>query len=232
MTLLDIDSIDTAYGESQVLFEVSLQVEENESIGLIGRNGAGKTTTFRSVMGLTPPERGEIRYRGENIVGLAPHEIAKNGIGYVPEHRGVLPDITVQENLELAQTDSSQMSIQDVYELFPQLEERRNSPNDVLSGGEQQMLAIARVLLRDVDVLLLDEPTEGLAPLIVEDIEEIIQTIRQEDFTLMIAEQNIDFIFNTCDRCYIIEKGQIVAEKSVEELKEQPEVINRHLAVG
>jgi len=234
MHLLEIEKMDTYYGESHIIKDLSLIVTEGEIVTLIGRNGAGKTTTLRSIMGLTPPRSGEIKFRGQIINGLQPFELTKMGIGFVFEDRRIFPDLTVRDNLEIAvihrQTRQKQWTVERVFEVFPVLKKLEKSKGMHLSGGEQQMLAIARTLMGNSTLLLLDEPCEGLAPLIVKSLGELMEQIRKE-ITILLAEQNVKFALNLADRGYLIEKGSIRYEGTTEELRSNREVQERFLGV-
>jgi branched-chain amino acid transport system ATP-binding protein len=234
MHLLEIDKMDTYYGESHIIKDLSLIVTEGEIVTLIGRNGAGKTTTLRSIMGLTPPRSGEIKFRAQIINGLQPFELTKMGIGFVFEDRRIFPDLTVRDNLEIAlihrQTGQKQWTIERVFEVFPVLKKLEKSKGMHLSGGEQQMLAIARTLMGNSILLLLDEPCEGLAPLIVKSLGELMEQIKKE-MTILLTEQNVKFALNLADRGYLIEKGTIRYEGTTEELRSNREVQERFLGV-
>jgi branched-chain amino acid transport system ATP-binding protein len=235
--VLRVKDIHTYYGPSYVLHGVSLQVEEREVVSLLGRNGAGKTTTIRSIMGLTPPSVGEITFFDQKIARKPPHEIFRLGIKIVPQGRDILPTLTVEENLKLAMLNAEMLigkreSLETVYAKFPVLRERRKQPGGHLSGGERQMLAIARVLLGRTRLILLDEPTEGLAPLVVHEIESIILDIKKEDVAILIAEQNIRMALDAADRHYIIDKGKIEFEGTARELRENPRVMESYLGIS
>ncbi|MCK4791446.1 MAG: ABC transporter ATP-binding protein, partial [Desulfobacteraceae bacterium] len=209
--ILEIDNIDTYYGQSHVLQGISLSIEEREVVSLLGRNGVGKTTTLRSIMGLTPPRNGSIRFRGEEIAGKKPFEIARLGIGYVPDDRRIFPDLTTFENLEIARRMSTKKqghwNIDTVCDLFPVLRELGSSKGTHLSGGEQKMLAIGRALMKNPELILLDEPAEGLAPLVVVALSKAIREIRDTGITVFLADQNVRFCRKAADKGYIIEKG-------------------------
>ncbi|MFC6717264.1 ABC transporter ATP-binding protein [Natrialbaceae archaeon GCM10025810] len=233
MTVLELDDIDTYYGNSHVLHGVSLDLDEGEVVALLGRNGAGKTTTMRSIMGVTPPRRGTITYRGEDVAGLPPNEINARGISLVPEDRRVFPTLTVHENLVLAhKLAADPRPVEEMYDLFPVLDELRRSRAQNMSGGEQQMLAVARALVQRPSTLLLDEPTEGLAPVIVDDLREMLQDVVDQDVTVLLSEQNVSFAFDLATRCYVIDTGSIVYEGSIEELQERDDLLERYLAVS
>jgi branched-chain amino acid transport system ATP-binding protein len=211
--ILEVKDIYTSYGLSQILFGVSLEVAGGEVISLLGRNGVGKTTTLRSVMGLTPPHSGSIVWKDQNIAGKAPHQIAKMGIGFVPEDRRVFADLTVWENLDVAIKASpgkkTPWNLERVFDLFPALKPIQTRRGGFLSGGEQQMLTIARTLMGNPELLLLDEPSEGLAPIVVQQLGEQITKLREERMTILLCEQNAKFSLDLCDRLYILEKGQV-----------------------
>jgi branched-chain amino acid transport system ATP-binding protein len=232
MSLLEIDAINTFYGDSHILFDVSLRVEQNEVVALLGRNGAGKTTTLRTIMGVLAPGSGNIRLDGQPIHGLPPYEIARRGVQLVPEERAIFGTLTVEENLRLAALSAPQAwSLQRIYEAFPRLAERRRSGGRQLSGGEQQMLAIARALIRDARIILLDEPFEGLAPLIVRDLVRISRELAAQGRTIVVVEQNVVAALSFADRVYILNNGHIVWEGTPAELHAQPEIMHSHLGV-
>ncbi|AQL44356.1 ABC transporter ATP-binding protein [Halorientalis sp. IM1011] len=223
--VLTVDSINTFYADSHILHDLSLAVDRGEVVSLLGRNGVGKTTTLRSIMGLTPPRNGSIQYEGEEIVGLPPHEILQRGIAIVPEEREIFPQLSVAENLRVAAQRSGdeairEFTVADIYDLFPRLDERREQEGHSLSGGEQQMLAIARALMTSPDVLMLDEPTEGLAPKIIEDVVEIVEEISETGLTIMLVEQNVNIADYCADRHYILEKGEVKFEGHLDDLNE------------
>ncbi len=229
--MLDVRGVHAYYGLSHVLFDVSLQVQEGEAVFLLGRNGAGKSTTLKSVVGLVPPRHGSVRYRGHDLVGLAPHQVAQLGVGYVPDDRRIFPDLTVLENLEVAARGTGYWTFERVFELFPVLREKRHHRGSHLSGGEQKMLAIARALVGNPDLLLLDEPMEGLAPRLVRVLEERIQHLKAQGLTVLLAEQNVASALRLADRGYVIDDGRIRFEGSVRELRENHEVRRRYLMV-
>ncbi len=233
--MLQVEKIDTFYGSSQILFDVSLEVSLGEVVGLLGRNGAGKTTTLRSIMGLTRPKGGKISYKGEDILGKPTYKIAKMGIGYVPEDRIIFPDLSVLDNLNLASKISSESkngwNIERVFGLFPVLKARAHQNGGTLSGGEQQMLTIARTLMGNPELILVDEPTEGLAPLLVNEVRKLILAIAEAGTTILLSEQNIKFSLKSSKRVYIIEKGEIQYEGSVENLRENESIMKKYLAV-
>ncbi len=209
MTLLAVDGLETFYGKSQALFGVELSVAEGEAVALMGRNGMGKTTTIRSVCHLTPARRGSIKFAGKEISGLAPHKVARLGIGLVPEGRRCFPNLTVEENL-LAAARPGKWTLQSINALFPRLAERRSQPARTLSGGEQQMLAIGRALMTNPRLLILDEATEGLAPVIRQDIWRAIRTIRADGQSILMVDKTLSELLPVADRCVILEKGKSV----------------------
>ena len=236
MALLEVSHIDTYYVDSHILFDLSLTVEAGEVVCLLGRNGAGKTTTIRSIAGLTPPRAGAITLRGRDIVGLPPFRIARLGIGFVPEDRRVFPNLTVHENLEVARRtwgngSASPWSQERVFDLFPILRERRRQAGGTLSGGEQQMLTIARTLMGNPEILLLDEPSEGLAPIVVEGLREQLGRLKASGLTMVLAEQNVRFVSDLGDRVYILEKGMVRYEGSMARFLADDEVRQTYLAV-
>lgn len=233
--LLVVDGINASYGQSEILRDLSLAIGRGEVVSLVGRNGAGKTTTLRSIVGVLTPTDGTITFDGEDITTDPDYETTTRGIQYVPEDRQVFPDLTVDENLRMGQLKSEgagALSLEEVFDLFPRLAERRTHSGSDLSGGEQQMLVIARALLGKTELLLLDEPTEGLAPQIVEDVIDIIETISNEGVTILLVEQNVKAAMAVADRHYVINKGQNVFEGTTPELKESDGVMKRHLGVG
>ncbi len=232
MSLLEVEGLNSYYGDSHILFDVSLRVERNEVVALLGRNGAGKSTTLKSLMGVIRPRSGKIRLDGVPIAHLPPHSIAALGVQLVPEDRRVFGSLNVEENLVLARlTARNSWPIDRIWEMFPRLKERRRSRGTDLSGGEQQMLAIARALVRDPKIVLLDEPFEGLAPVIVRDLLAICTDLAAAGQTIIVVEQNITAAISLASRAYIINNGHIVEERSTEELKAQPEMLHRYLGV-
>jgi branched-chain amino acid transport system ATP-binding protein len=232
---LEASNIYTSYGLSQILFGVSLWVEEEEVVSLLGRNGVGKTTTLRSIMGLTPPRSGSIRWKGEELVGKSPFQIAKLGIGFVPEERRIFSDLTVWENLDVAvkpaRDKKNLWTLDRVFNLFPALHPITNRRGGFLSGGEQQMLTIARTLMGNPDLLLLDEPSEGLAPIVVQQLGEQISKLRQEGMTILLCEQNARFSLDLSDRLYILEKGEVRYQGSVADFRKDGEAYRTYLAL-
>jgi len=233
--LLEVREIFTAYGQSQILHGISLVVGQGEVVSLLGRNGVGKTTTFRSIMGLTPPRSGRILLQGTELVGRKPYEIAKLGVGYVPDDRRIFPDLTAEENLEMARRlagkRDGQWTMGKVYQLFPVLERLRASKGTYLSGGEQKMLAIGRALMKNPDLILLDEPVEGLAPLVVRNLVEVIREIQKSGVTVLLADQNLKFCHKVAGRGYILEKGLIQYEGGIESIWQNEEILRKYLAV-
>jgi branched-chain amino acid transport system ATP-binding protein len=217
--LLEIEDLNAWYGESHVLHGVTFDVREGETISLIGRNGAGKTTTLRAILGIVRNRKGVIRFRGEDLTKVALHAIARRGIGYVPEERGIFASLTVAENLVLPPVvKNGGMSVEEIYNLFPNLAERRSGQGTKLSGGEQQMLAIARILRTGADVILLDEPTEGLAPVIVQRIGEVLQMLKTRGMTIVLVEQNFHFARKLADRYVVVENGRAIDHFGAAEL--------------
>ena len=220
--MLEIEGIHTYYGLSHILFGVSLKVERQEVVCLLGRNGAGKTTTLKSIVGLTPPKRGIIRFKGEEITGQQPYRVTRRGMSLVPDDRRIFADLTVGENLEIGERKTQGgegWGRQRVYELFPALQGIENRKGGCLSGGEQKMLAIARALMGNPELLLLDEPTEGLAPALVRSLEGQIRKLRETRLTVLLAEQNVRSALRLCDRGYIIDNGEIRYQGSIDELR-------------
>lgn len=232
--MLKLVDVHTYYGDSHVLHGVSLEVPEASVVAVLGRNGMGKTTTIHSIIGFTPPRQGKVSFKGADIAGLEPYKIARMGIGLVPQGRRIFPSLTVRENLIIAtRTHRKQYwDLDRVFSLFPRLKERVNSRGNNLSGGELQMLAIARGLMANPELLLMDEPSEGLAPLIVQDIGHIIQQLKQEEgFSILLVEQNFRLAIEVADYVYIISKGKVVYESKPEQLKDNDEVKAEHLGV-
>jgi branched-chain amino acid transport system ATP-binding protein len=232
--MLEVDGIHTYYGLSHILFGVSLKVSKGEVVSLLGRNGAGKTTTMRSIMGLTPPRKGTIRFKGKPVIGKKAYLIARMGMGYVPDDRRVFADLTVDENLEISSrknNDNAAWSKEAAYELFPALRHIRTRKAGFLSGGEQQMLTIARALMTNPDFMLLDEPTEGLAPIIVNTLGEQISALKETGLTVLLAEQNLQVALRLSDRGYVIDNGVIRYHGSIEDLRENEEVRKKYLLV-
>lgn len=235
MALLELENVETCYGLSQVLFGVSLRVEPGEIVALLGRNGVGKTTIMRTIIGLTPPRSGVVRWRGEEIQGMAPHRISRRGIGFVPEDRRIFPDLTVWENLDIARRNGpngeNRFTEERIYEIFPKLKDLRTRRGGVLSGGEQQMLTIARSLMANPSLLLLDEPSEGLAPLIVEAMRQQIDVLRHEGLSILLAEQSLEFVLSLSDRVYILEKGEVKFTGTADEVRGNERLLHQYLTV-
>jgi branched-chain amino acid transport system ATP-binding protein len=227
-----VNSLQAWYGESQALFGVSLDVHEGETVTIVGRNGVGKTTTLRSIVGLVRKRRGKIAMRGQDLMTMPMHKIAYTGIAYVPEERGIFASLSVEENLHLPpHVADGGMTIEEIFKMFPNLQERRQSSGTKLSGGEQQMLAIARVLRTGAKVLLLDEPTEGLAPVIVKRIGDLLKRLRELGHTILLVEQNIRFAAKIADRFYVMENGKIVDVLSKVEVERRPAALQTYLEV-
>ena len=232
--LLRVQDVYTAYGLSQVLFGVNLEVIRGECVCLLGRNGVGKTTTMRSIMGLTPPTRGRVEWKGRDLTRRAPYEVAKLGIGFVPEDRRIFADLTVWENLDVATRRAPAaggFTLERVYELFPNLAELRDRQGGFLSGGEQQMLTIARTLMGNPELLLLDEPSEGLAPLVVEHLGKQISRLKREGLTILLAEQNVDFSLELADRVYVLEKGTVRYDGTAQAFRADDSIRHQYLAL-
>jgi len=230
--MIEIDRINTYYGLGHILHDLSLRVGESEVVALLGRNGAGKTTTMRSIAGLTPPRSGEIRYKGRNIAGLEAHRVSRLGIALVPETRDIFSFLSAKENLSIAVRKDSRWQIDTVLERFPRLKERLNNKGRELSGGEQQMLAIARALLTGPDLLLLDEPSQGLAPLVVESVMETIRDLKKERVSMLLVEQNAEMALQLADRVYVIDHGTVVFEGTPAALRADRQVTTTYLGVG
>ncbi len=233
--IIEVTDLDVYYGTSQILFGVALAVRQGETMALLGRNGAGKSTTMKAIMGLAPPRRGKVSLRGAVISGLKPHTIARAGLGFVPEDRQIFPEHTVEDNLVIGRKrgpdGQDEWPIRRIYEVFPLLEPLRHRIAGRLSGGEQQMLAIARTLMGNPALLLLDEPSEGLAPIIVQRIGELLRQLRNIGSTVLIAEQNMHFCLGLASHATVIDKGQIVYAAGIEELKANDAIRRRYLAL-
>jgi branched-chain amino acid transport system ATP-binding protein len=234
--ILEVKGIHTYYGTSHILFDVSLSVDRGEIVCLLGRNGAGKTTTMRSIMGLTPPHAGSVQFHGEEMRGRPPYYIAQKGMGYVPDNRLIFPDLTVRQNLELASKVPKDLqgepwTVDRVYGLFPLLKKLDKHLGGYLSGGEQQMLTVGRTLMGNPDLLLLDEPVEGLAPLVVRDLGEQILTLKEMGETILFSEQNVKFATMVAERAYVIDKGRIQYRGSIEELSGNEEIKKKYLMI-
>ena len=235
--MITLENVHAYYGSSHILQGIDLAVEAGEVVSLLGRNGAGKTTTMKTIMGLLPPAQGHINYRGEVISGLKPFRIARKGIAYVPEDRAIFIHLSVVENLEIARVGMSRRikdkwTVERIFQKFPRLAERRGHRGSNLSGGEQQMLTIARALMSEPDLLLLDEPSEGLAPLIVEELRQIIELIVDEGITVLIVEQNLDMVTAMAKRHYILDQGRIVYHGTNDEFLANDTVKDRYLTLS
>jgi branched-chain amino acid transport system ATP-binding protein len=228
--MLQVEDIHTYYGDSHILQGVSLNVNSGELVCLVGRNGAGKTTTIRSIIGFNKPRAGHIMFENKDVTGLPPYRLAGLGIGLVPQGRRIFPDLSVQENLLFAHRKGP-WNLNKVYQVFPRLKERQKNRGDQLSGGEQQMLAIARALLMNPALMLMDEPSEGLAPLIVREIGRIIKEVKAEGLSVLLVEQNLALGLSVADRCYVLNKGHIVYESSPDELRQNDQVKHQYLGV-
>ncbi len=235
MPQLEIENIHTSYGLSKVLFGVSLMVEAGQCVSLIGRNGVGKTTTIRSVIGLTPVSAGRIVFEDIDITRMATHRISNLGLGFVPEERRIFPELTVWENLDIARRDTAGgekgWSEAEVFDLFPDLADIQNRPGGVLSGGQQQMLTIARSLMGNPKLLLLDEPSEGLAPIVVETLRDKVGQLKAAGLSIVLAEQNLKFVMALSDYCHIMEKGEVRYSGSPADLRAKPEILEQYLTL-
>jgi branched-chain amino acid transport system ATP-binding protein len=230
--MLEISDLHAFYGESHVLHGVSLEVQQGEVVTLLGRNGAGKTTTMRSIMGIISKRTGSIRSQGTELIGMAQHKIPRLGIGYVPEERGIFSSLSVDENLMLPPVvKPGGMTVPQIYELFPNLQGRGSTQGTRLSGGEQQMLAIGRILRTGADLILLDEPTEGLAPVIIEQIGVAVRKLKQRGFTIVLVEQNFRFAATIADRHYVMEEGHVVDMIPNDQLEANMGKLHTHLGV-
>ncbi|QXL85850.1 ABC transporter ATP-binding protein [Comamonas sp. NLF-1-9] len=230
--MLEVSGVNSYYGDSHILFDVGLRVEKNEVVALLGRNGAGKSTTFKSLAGVVKPKTGSIKLDGVEVSGKKAHEIAMAGLQLVHEERRIFGSLNVEENIVLAGlTAKNKWPLERIYSIFPRLQERKTSRGTDLSGGEQQMLAIARALVRDPKIILLDEPFEGLAPVIVQDLIRVCHDLAKAGQTIVLIEQNLAAAMSLASRAYILNNGQIVHEGTTAELKKQPEIIQRYLGV-
>jgi branched-chain amino acid transport system ATP-binding protein len=233
--MLEVTGLEAYYGLSHILFGVCLRAARGEIVALLGRNGAGKSTTLKAIMGLVPPRAGQVLFRGEDLAGKPPHVICRQGIGFVPEDRRIFPDLTVRENLEVGWRPDGggdrSRSLERAFELFPALRDLPDRRGDSLSGGEQQMLAIARTLMGNPVLLLLDEPSEGLAPRVVQAMAGHILRLKREGMTILLSEQNLHFATRVSDRAYVLEKGRIQCEGQMADLAADTEVLRRHLMV-
>ncbi len=234
--LLEIKNLNTFYEQSHILQGISLNIDTGEVVCLLGRNGVGKSTTLKSIIGLVIPRSGEVLFKSRNVAGMPPHDIAKLGVGYVPEDRRIFPTLSVRENLIMGikpgqKSNGDGWSVEKVYKYFPGLQTRDKQKGGFLSGGEQQMLTIARTLMGNPEVLLIDEPTEGLAPLIVKRVEQVIQDIHQHNIPILLVEQNMRVALRLAGRIYVMSKGKIVFQGTSRELKEAHEVREKYLEV-
>ena len=230
--LLHIEDLHAWYGESHILHGVNLTVNEGEVVTLLGRNGAGRTTTLRAIVGMTGARKGVVKINGQDVLKLAPHKVARLGVGYCPEERGIFSSLTAEENLLLPPVIApGGMSVEEIYTMFPNLQERASSPGTRLSGGEQQMLAVARILRTGARLLLLDEISEGLAPVIVQKLAEMILTLKAKGYTIVLVEQNFRFAAPLADRFYVMEHGTIVKQFAQAELKENMGMLQEYLGV-
>jgi branched-chain amino acid transport system ATP-binding protein len=233
MPMLEVDAINSFYGDSHVLFDISFEVAEHEVVALLGRNGAGKTTTLKTIAGIIGPRSGTIRFAGEPIHSLPAHLIARRGLQLVPEERRIFTTLSVEENLRLAALSAPKTRpVDEIFEIFPRLRERRRSAGATLSGGEQQMLAIARALIRSPRLILLDEPFEGLAPVIVEDLVTLCGRLAEAGATIVIVEQDVRSALLLAKRVYVLNNGHIVFAGTREELQADPELTSRYLGIG
>jgi len=232
--MLELIDVHAYYGESYVLQGISLKVQAGAIVAVLGRNGMGKTTTIRSIMGFTPPRRGKILFKGEDIAGLPSYKIAQKGIGLVPQGRRIFPSLSVEENLTMAARGGGEnaWNLDRVHSLFPILKERRKYPGTSLSGGQQQMLSIGRALMTNPELLLMDEPSEGLAPIIVHEVERIIAHLKESGFSILLVEQNLPMALSIADYIYIITKGAVVYECMPEKLKGDAEAQSKYLGVA
>lgn len=231
--MLTVEEIHTYYGKSHVLHGVSFAANRDEVVALLGRNGVGKTTTMKSIIGLTPPRRGRVTFEGEDITGDSPDRIANRGISYVPQNRGMFPGLTVEENLRMGAGTApvNEDRLAEVFERFPRVEERLDQRAGTLSGGEQQMVAMARALVRDPKLILMDEPTEGLMPALIPEIAEITQEMAAEGYTIVIVEQNVDLVLDIADRVYLMDHGAVHEEATPAELRADDSLLSQYLGV-
>ena len=233
--ILSVEKMDVFYGASQILFGVDVAVREGRTLALLGRNGAGKSTTLKAIAGIAPPKRGGVRFQGRDLTGAQPHTIARSGIGYVPEDRQVFPEHSVDDNLMIGEKPGRDGAIawtrEAIYDVFPILASMKDRMAGLLSGGEQQMLTIARTLIGNPTVLLLDEPSEGLAPIIVQEIARLIRQLREMGVTIVLAEQNMHFCLGISDDAVVIDNGHIVYRSTVQELRDNTDITRRYLAI-
>ncbi|MGI9418458.1 MAG: ABC transporter ATP-binding protein [Geminicoccaceae bacterium] len=229
---LTLDNVHTYYGLVHMLKGVSMTVESGELVAILGRNGAGKTTTIKSVMGLAPPKQGTVTFNGKDITGLEPHMVARSGIAYVPATRGIFATLSAYENLKIFQKKGARWDAQGVFDMFPRLNEMKKRHGRTLSGGEQQMLAIGRALVTDPSVILLDEPSQGLAPKIVAFVVEMLEKLKSEGMGIVLVEQNLQLALDVADRVYILDQGAVVFHGAGDELKNDPELTATYLGVS
>jgi len=231
--MLDVNSMRASYGKVEILQDVSLTVGEGEIVGLLGRNGVGKTTTLKAILGLVRKTGGSVNFDDRDITGLSPHKIPGRGIGYVPQGRGIFPNLSVEENLFIGLHGGPDAETKSyVFERFPRLAERLGQSGGTLSGGEQQQLAIARCLVMRPKLILLDEPTEGIMPILVQEIRREIMEINATGVSILLVEQNLSTAFKICKRVYLMEKGVVVRESTTDELKRQPKLVHRYLGMA
>ena len=232
--ILSLRDVDTYYGESHILHEVSLDVFRGEVVGLLGRNGVGKTTTLQTILGIPSPRSGEVRFKGELISGIKTSDIVRHGLGWVPQGHRIFPTLRVAENLTLAasRTQPGPWTLAKIYDYFPRLRERRDARGDALSGGEQQMLAIARALVQNPDMFLMDEPSEGLSPRLVQEVSDLIKDLNRHGVSILLVEQNLHFALDMADRVLIMNKGAIVFQGKPEQIKADPGLCRQLLGVG
>jgi branched-chain amino acid transport system ATP-binding protein len=232
---LSVQNLNSHYGPAHILFDVALEVGDGEVVALLGRNGAGKSTTFRSIVGLVERRTGRIMFEGKDVSSSPTHEIVRSGLGYVPEERRIFTDLTVEENLEVGRqpqrASTPHWTNEKLFALFPNLSEMRNRPGGRMSGGEQQMLTIARTLMGNPSLVLLDEPSEGLSPKIVEQMVDAILTMKKEGVSILVSEQNLHFARLISDRAYIIERGRICFGGTIDELDQRPDIRDAHLSL-
>jgi branched-chain amino acid transport system ATP-binding protein len=232
--MLELKDVHTYYGDSYILQGISLKVHDSSVVALLGRNGMGKTTTIRTIIGFNPPRRGMITFGGKVINGMPANKISQMGIGLIPQGRRIFPSLTVVENLTMAARNNNRpnaWTLDKVYELFPRLKERAKNPGNLLSGGEQQMLTIARALMTNPSLLLMDEPSEGLAPIVVKEVGRIIAALKKHGFSILLVEQNLSMALRVADYIYIISRGQIVYESTPKELRASEEIKAKYLGV-
>lgn len=233
--MLEVSGLNAFYGKAQMLFDVSLEVARGEVVALMGRNGAGKSTTIKSIMGLLPGKRGQVRFMGEDIASLAPYQIARRGLGFVPEDRRIFSELSVMQNLEVGRQapreDVPPWTPERLFTLFPNLGEMPDRPGGSMSGGEQQMLTVARTLMGNPLLLMLDEPSEGVAPVIVEQMAHMITTLKQQGLAILLSEQNLHFAQLVCDRAYVLEQGQIRFNGTMQALAANDEVQQNYLSL-